>query len=117
MKRQLINWFITIIFIEVSFFYAFFYLIALQNVPLSWDEVDYANAVRQGVTANIQEKGSMNIAEFYQFSQAKKIHDVNAIHKMAEKLPVEKKDPFKLRHSLTHFFKDLIGIFNAKMLG
>ncbi len=98
MKRQLINWFITIIFIEVSFFYAFFYLIALQNVPLSWDEVDYANAVRQGVAANIKEKGSMHLTEFYQFSKAKKNHDVAALHKLAEKLPAEKKDPFNLRH-------------------
>ena len=98
MKRQLINWILTIIFIEVSFFYAFFYLIALQNVPLSWDEVDYANAVRQGVSANMKEKGSMHIADFYQFSKAKKGHDVAAIHKLAEKLPVEKNDPFNLRH-------------------
>lgn len=61
---------------------------------LNWDEVDYVKAARQGVLANLWERGSLSIPAYVRFAEDKLAH-------RQPRLPTgydETQDPFRLRH-------------------
>jgi hypothetical protein len=65
-----------------------------HGTTLNWDEVDYVNAARLGVAANLLETGSLSAPDYLQFARAKIAHD-------EPRLPPgydEPNDPIHLRH-------------------
>lgn len=60
----------------------------------NWDEVDYVNAARKGVLANLWERGSLSLPDYLRFTRAK-------MDGRQPRLPSgyqEAEDPFRLRH-------------------
>jgi|GEM_PF-5505805 len=79
-------------------FFSLFYFVALQQtyvpVPLNWDEVDYANAAKQGILGNAFETKSLSFPQFVRLSVAK----ARKTPLETAGFPEESEDTFLLRH-------------------
>lgn len=75
-----------------------FYFAALQQtytpVPLSWDEVDYVNAAREGIAGNALDTKSLSFPQFVRLSLAK----AKKTPPETMGFPEESEDTFLLRH-------------------
>jgi len=64
------------------------------GTTLNWDEVDYLNAARQGVAANLLERGSLPIPTYLHFARSKITHTDYPLPPSYD----EANDPIHLRH-------------------
>jgi hypothetical protein len=65
-----------------------------HSLLLNWDEVDYVNAAKQGVWANLTERGSLTPQEYIAFARSKLLGRPPNLPPNYE----EARDPFNLRH-------------------
>src|SRR5712691_6939146 len=65
---------------------------------LSWDEVEYVQAVWHCVIGNYLERGSLYAAQFVALGRAKAGRDPAAVGRLAASLPLEADSPSVLRH-------------------
>jgi len=92
---------ILLIFFFISFDYSFKNYQKNFKYELSWDEVDYVNAAKEGLIENALETNSKNFIEFIKIGYGKiyikdKINIINQNDII--KLDKQKKDVFHLRH-------------------
>ncbi len=80
--------------------FIFFYLLFDSQTDriLSWDEVHYQQAIKQGIAENALETTSATLSQFLQYSYAKFVKDSVLLQKVIQDMPNEQEDIFLLRH-------------------
>jgi len=80
--------------------FIFFYLSFDSQIDriLSWDEVHYQQAIKQGIAENALETTSATLSQFLEYSYAKFVRDSILLQKVIQDMPNEQEDVFLLRH-------------------
>ncbi len=80
--------------------FIFFYLLFDSQTDriLSWDEVHYQQAIKQGIAENALETTSATLSQFLEYSYAKFVKDSVLLQKVIQDMPNEQEDIFLLRH-------------------
>lgn len=89
--------------ILIIFFSSSIFILSLINVgffssKLSWDEVDYANASKEGVLINAFDLKDLNLIQFIKIGIAKSSKNRDEIVKISSEVFPEEEQPFLMRH-------------------
>jgi hypothetical protein len=89
--------------ILIIFLSSFIFILSLINSgffssKLSWDEVDYANASREGILINAFDLKDLNMIQFIKIGMAKSSNNREEIIKISSEVFPEDEQPFLMRH-------------------